>query len=136
MRGLKFVSLQSTQIYPESHPSRVRGLKSISEYLYDTKCLVAPFTGAWIEIYVYWSLYQEVKVAPFTGAWIEIRILGWKSVRNAKSHPSRVRGLKSTSGTLSSGVEVAPFTGAWIEILTTLRNPAITVGRTLHGCVD
>ena len=34
--------------------------------------VVAPFTGAWIEIGLeYWSLITG-SVAPFTGAWIEI----------------------------------------------------------------
>ena len=35
--------------------------------------VVAPFTGAWIEILVFYGeLYAELEVAPFTGAWIEI----------------------------------------------------------------
>ena len=33
---------------------------------------VAPFTGAWIEIYIRTVLTPDVPVAPFTGAWIEI----------------------------------------------------------------
>ena len=34
---------------------------------------VAPFTGAWIEIYIGFQLMVETfLVAPFTGAWIEI----------------------------------------------------------------
>ena len=34
---------------------------------------VAPFTGAWIEIYnINFRLSCTVFVAPFTGAWIEI----------------------------------------------------------------
>ena len=56
------------------------------------------------------------KVAPFAGAWIEI----FKSVSNHRSRrslPSRERGLKCQSikyGCL--GCRVAPFAGAWIEI--------------------
>ena len=57
--------------------------------------IVAPFTGAWIEI---WQcsgrLPSRSKVAPFTGAWIEISACFCC--------------VKSTM--------VAPFTGAWIEI--------------------
>ena len=35
--------------------------------------MVAPFTGAWIEIIVGAStVYVTTGVAPFTGAWIEI----------------------------------------------------------------
>ena len=33
---------------------------------------VAPFTGAWIEIWRCHSRKQRSRVAPFTGAWIEI----------------------------------------------------------------
>ena len=33
---------------------------------------VAPFTGAWIEIYLAHWLVKLYDVAPFTGAWIEI----------------------------------------------------------------
>ena len=34
--------------------------------------MVAPFTGAWIEITCYARLALNIWVAPFTGAWIEI----------------------------------------------------------------
>ena len=34
---------------------------------------VAPFTGAWIEIFVFCDYQQTISVAPFTGAWIEMR---------------------------------------------------------------
>ena len=56
--------------------------------------LVAPFTGAWIEMDGGTSSSQAPGVAPFTGAWIEIE-----------------RSLLK-----SFGFFVAPFTGAWIEI--------------------
>ena len=36
--------------------------------------MVAPFTGAWIEISSFISLPRYFIVAPFTGAWIEITI--------------------------------------------------------------
>ena len=53
-------------------------------------------------------------VAPFTGAWIEI--IGRRgSTFDTGSHPSRVRGLKSSARAQQAG------------------RPA---GRTLHGCVD
>ena len=62
--------------------------------------VVAPFTGAWIEMLSYleptWIWWQ---VAPFTGAWIEISEIG-KNTVDAK--------------------QVAPFTGAWIEIVNEL----------------
>ena len=37
--------------------------------------IVAPFTGAWIEIHGGTGDWSKDKVAPFTGAWIEILYL-------------------------------------------------------------
>ena len=56
---------------------------------------VAPFTGAWIEIFWTITLIILLFVAPFTGAWIEMAF-----------------------GRITAPVQlpVAPFTGAWIEI--------------------
>ena len=34
--------------------------------------MVAPFTGAWIEMVISCAPDTPEKVAPFTGAWIEI----------------------------------------------------------------
>ena len=61
-----------------------------------TGTVVAPFTGAWIEIVDEPCLYLRRLVAPFTGAWIKIQ----KAIIEAIFAP-----------------HVAPFTGAWIEIL-------------------
>ena len=65
-RGLLFRSL----------PSRGRGLK----FPYDGACslvaIVAPFTGAWIEIGIVTLIVCTYLVAPFTGAWIEIGASG------------------------------------------------------------
>ena len=55
---------------------------------------VAPFTGAWIEIRIWFCRTGRIRVAPFTGAWIEI----------------------SSLTPMSLLMLVAPFTGAWIEI--------------------
>jgi len=59
-----------------SHPSRVRGLKYWYIVKINLKVVVAPFTGAWIEI-----VFQ---IGELDGGEI------------IKSHPSRVRGLKSS----------------------------------------
>ena len=86
---------------PLSHPSRVRGLK--------LGCLsyAIPFA----------------LVAPFTGAWIEIVMTQKLSVTTIQSHPSRVRGLKFYSLYVYFSIHfVAPFTGAWIEILEPLQS--------------
>ena len=34
--------------------------------------IVAPYTGAWIEIFPLLSFVLAIRVAPYTGAWIEI----------------------------------------------------------------
>ena len=57
--------------------------------------LVAPYTGAWIEILkVIRFLLKFQNVAPYTGAWIE---------------------MIGTQNHIST-ISVAPYTGAWIEI--------------------
>ena len=100
-------------------------------------------------------------VAPFTGAWIEIRRARRNRTQECESHPSRVRGLKcKTQHSHGCTNDVAPFTGAWIEILSCagalrrIKTVAPFTGawieiipheptdkqaffrRTLHGCVD
>ena len=58
---------------PSSHPLWVRGLK-YQKGTPQVFCLrVAPFMGAWIEIYMKNEGEKFMKVAPFMGAWIEIR---------------------------------------------------------------
>ena len=57
-----------------SLPSRERGLKFTGgklRMIYE----VAPFAGAWIEIYMLYFYRMTTKVAPFAGAWIEIQSL-------------------------------------------------------------
>ena len=55
-----------------SLPLRERGLKFSTSWLKDWVLIVAPFTGAWIEILA-WNMFERFGVvAPFTGAWIEI----------------------------------------------------------------
>ena len=93
------------------------------------------------------------------GAWIEI-VKTLKVFKTpSKSHPTWVRGLKSTVISVTGGqivvapymgawIEidvivpevfnpyVAPYMGAWIEIFTADVTYSITSSRTLHGCVD
>ena len=78
---------------------------------------VAPFAGAWIEIFVAGASFSHALVAPFAGAWIEILTSALKPGLVETSHPSRVRGLKSfTMDACRPSTIVAPFAGAWIEI--------------------
>ena len=57
-----------------SLPSRERGLKYKWKLRKYVSIPVAPFAGAWIEIFV--KLQQRLvgAVAPFAGAWIEIPV--------------------------------------------------------------
>ena len=75
-------------------------------------------------------------VAPYTGAWIEILPSEAKKGIQ-KSHPTRVRGLKSKGAEILGGwAKVAPYTGAWIEIIKKGLEKMKNRSRTLHGCVD
>ena len=56
--------------------------------------IVAPYTGAWIEIIGDMSnATAKQKVAPYTGAWIEMSVIFAIDLA-VMSHPTRVRGLK------------------------------------------
>ena len=79
-----------------SLPSRERGLKLYSVCPEINPRRVAPFTGAWIEIFPSGTSEPWPRVAPFTGAWIEMTPTGDTQRRDF----------------------VAPFTGAWIEIIS------------------
>jgi len=92
----------------------VRGLKSFLSFERPAPELVAPFTGAWIEILFVRGKFLFRYVAPFTGAWIEIK--------------------RYLDGSITS--MVAPFTGAWIEIMMETILTLNLIRRTLHGCVD
>ena len=55
-------------------------------------------------------------VAPYTGAWIEI-VYCVHCVKTMESLPTRERGLKSPRlRRMDRMLTVAPYTGAWIEI--------------------
>ena len=99
-----------------SLPSRERGLKYPGGDRHLPEGRVAPFTGAWIEIFKGSSCPRSRAVAPFTGAWIEIAA-EWSYQRYPTSLPSRERRLKYWGVVFDeSHYLVAPFTGAWIEI--------------------
>ena len=55
---------------------------------------VAPFAGAWIEMVSPLANPLRSRVAPFAGAWIEINFVPGTYFFEAKSLPSRERGLK------------------------------------------
>ena len=83
-----------TGVVDESLPSRERGLKLDRTPLLVSRKQVAPFTGAWIEI---WRNRRYAACVP--------------------SLPSRERGLKYACACSGQAyAHVAPFTGAWIEM--------------------
>ena len=55
--------------------------------------VVAPFVGAWIEIFCFVSYFVSYIVAPFVGAWIEMSISASVNFCTL-SLPSWERGLK------------------------------------------
>ena len=55
-----------------SHPTWVRGLKSIECEYNMLEEVVAPHMGAWIEISIWNGIKTNIAVAPHMGAWIEI----------------------------------------------------------------
>ena len=67
-------TIWSSRTVSTSLPLRERGLKSEHKRADVEKAMVAPFTGAWIEIMLIADNLLSAKVAPFTGAWIEIRL--------------------------------------------------------------
>ena len=73
VRGLKSINHAIPYISRlTSHPLRVRGLKLWTLMAVDGYLVVAPSTGAWIEISIFDIYYVVYVVAPSTGAWIEI----------------------------------------------------------------
>ena len=93
-RGLKLLAYVPCILAIESLPTRERGLKSVNPFLISYNLIVAPYTGAWIEMLLFCFNGKTDNVAPYTGAWIEMSVLALCLDRGS----------------------VAPYTGAWIEI--------------------
>ena len=118
VRGLKSLTRDSMILPEPSHPIRVRGLKLILAKWQRTQSLVAPHTGAWIEIKI---ISFSINIFSMSHP---IRVRGLKFLCRHQineiylmSHPIRVRGLKFDSDTVEMPYfRVAPHTGAWIEI--------------------
>ena len=60
-RGLKLIVCPVYSLLPGSLPSRERGLKCQNLLYLGSSIIVAPFTGAWIEI---WLLSASLSTAP------------------------------------------------------------------------
>ena len=101
-----------------SLPSRERGLKFSTVRAFFRTTLVAPFAGAWIEIYVLATCNNCCLVAPFAGAWIEIVHTNMVLDNVASVAPFAGAWIEIDMPiTEITGGMVAPFAGAWIEIL-------------------
>ena len=92
-------------------------MKSFSTAFIELGGTVAPFAGAWIEIYLLYRVLCIPRSLP-------LRERGLKSVFPGRNYtdplslPLRERGLKCTGITITSACHrVAPFAGAWIEII-------------------
>ena len=69
-----------------SLPSRGRGLKCTKGAVVDSQLKVAPFAGAWIEIFSRILRDPKTGVAPFAGAWIEISVpRSWSAMSRCRS---------------------------------------------------
>ncbi len=68
-------------------------MKSLSKPITNRFAIVAPHTGAWIEIFIVEDSLNHEIVAPHTGAWIEITLIYNTNLRQP-SLPTRERGLK------------------------------------------
>ena len=142
-----------------SHPTRVRGLKSVCPSTVTGPWSVAPHPGAWIEIDdTHWTVYLLDKSHPtrvrglkscchpacISACWSHpTRVRGlkfaclWMSANPGLSHPTRVRGLKSYRIALITWtVRVAPHAGAWIEMNCVAGKCLTPACRTPCGCVD
>ena len=151
---------QSASLLPIVAPLRERGSKPLHLCAERSRCVVAPFAGAWIEtarsrLILHWP----TTVAPLAGAWIEtissetsrlsfdlslpLRERGSKPVPwideaiGRASLPLRERGSKLHLRARSSArVLVAPFAGAWIETFGSPDPDCGAAGRSLRGSVD
>ena len=63
---------KSLSRYPQSHSTRVRGLKYIVRAVVCQRHRVALYTSAWIEIAIIATDVEYPCVALYTSAWIEM----------------------------------------------------------------
>ena len=81
----------------KSLPLRERGLKFLLEPFLCHLRLVAPFAGAWIEIFpMNWTGWTGRKSLPLRERGLKYKIV-YVKIKSRKSLPLRERGLKSVS---------------------------------------
>ena len=95
VRGLKSdFWLDNVTVHAESHPSWVRGLKSLADNLTKSTKASHPSWVRGLKCNGIAILGNSELVAPFMGAWIEIYNGEADVTMDRVSHPSWVRGLK------------------------------------------
>mgnify|MGYP003098644693 FL=1 len=72
MRGLKSIQEEKQMLIGQSHPSRMRGLKLKYQKISMKADLVAPLTGAWIKTGSIIVARKRMNVASLVDAWIKI----------------------------------------------------------------
>ena len=66
--------------------------------MFELGAYVAPYAGAWVEIFMNTSKFDWVDVAPYAGAWVEIILSEEQDAFDNMSLPTRERGLKLLFG--------------------------------------
>ncbi len=113
-RGLKLCAAGLSLPPALSLPTWGRGLKYQATQAGSHARHVAPYMGAWIEIFFAIFSFLLVVVAPYMGAWIEMPLPPHSGSMNGSSLPTWGRGLKLINGAHSIK----------------------SLGRSLHGGVD
>ncbi len=103
--------------------------------LHSPALYVAPHTGAWIEMYNARNVNLDGTVAPHTGAWIEISLV-FPAVFCIVSHPTRVRGLKLHGTCYLHRLSTSHPTRVRGLKYNIRHKHGFLLGRTPHGCVD
>ena len=77
---------------------------------------VAPLAGAWIETFIFPSLYRFLVSRPLRARGLKLLACCLWQLQHW-SRPLRARGLKPASINTAIAAIVAPLAGAWIETL-------------------
>ena len=111
---------------PLTHVAPLAGawIETMPGFAANAPAIVAPLAGAWIETPGTGGSTLVYGVAPLAGAWIETNAAQNTASINAKSRPSRARGLKRPwSQSHQHRAHVAPLAGAWIETAYAVLKP-------------
>ena len=91
-------------------------MKYADDVVQYVKDFVAPFVGAWIEIFFCQFLYVREKVAPFVGAWIEIAWLHLAAKQSVHRSLCESVDCNKIDQTVEIDFCIDFFVKMWIEI--------------------